>query len=110
MIICEILVQVIGSVLNITLNNIKNEILNKTEISLDDIKVTCEKSNFLIHIISLVIISTLLLTVVSIGCNTIKQDTRKNKNIYYYMKMPITKEININNITNIGNKFKDIDF
>ena len=52
----------------------EDEILNTTETLLDDKKVTCEKSNCLIHIISLVIISTLLLTVVSTGC------------CYYYTK------------------------
>ena len=64
------------------------EILNTTENSLDHKKVTCEKSNCLIHTISLVIICTLLLTVVSIGCFYFY--TRQNKNIYCHITTPAT--------------------
>ena len=46
----------------------EDEILNTSDTSVDDTKVRCEKSNCLIHTISLVIICMLLLTVVSIGC------------------------------------------
>ena len=43
--------------------------LNTTENSLGDKKVVaCEKSNFLIHTISLIIICLLLLVVISISC------------------------------------------
>ena len=46
----------------------ENEMLNTTENSPDDKKKTCEKSNYLIHTISLVIKCTLLLAIVSIVC------------------------------------------
>ena len=52
----------------------EDETFNTTETSLDDKKVTCEKSDCLIHTISLIIICLLLLTVVSISC------------YYYYMR------------------------
>ena len=60
----------------------EDEILNATENSIDDKKVTCKKYNCLIQTISLVIICLLLLAAVSIGCyyyyagNWIKERTR----------------------------------
>ena len=54
-------------------------------------KVTCEKSDCLIHTISLIIICLLLLTVISISC------------YYYYMRC--WKKTNVK----MGNKFIDID-
>ena len=44
----------------------EDEILNKTEASLVDKKVICEKNNCLIYTISLIIICILLLVVISI--------------------------------------------
>ena len=44
----------------------EDEILNKTEASLVDKKVICEKNNCLIYNISLIIICVLLLVVISI--------------------------------------------
>ena len=46
----------------------EGEILNVTEAFLDDKKETCEKSYYLIHTVSLVILCLLFLTVVSFGC------------------------------------------
>ena len=46
----------------------EDEILNTTEISLDDLKVICEKINCLIRTISLAIICLFLLVVVFISC------------------------------------------
>ena len=45
----------------------EDEILNTTEDSLDNKKVTCEKNNCIIHKISLVIIYFLLLVVISVS-------------------------------------------
>ena len=53
-------------------------ILNTTETSPDDKKVTCEKNSCLIHTISLAIVGLLLLAVVSICC-------------YYYYKRDLIK-------------------
>ena len=58
----------------------EDEILNTMETSPHDKKETCEKSNCLIHTISLVIICLLVLAVVSIGC------------YYYYTRDWIKKE------------------
>ena len=57
----------------------EDEILNTTETSLDDKKVTC-KENCLIHTISLMIKVLLLLTVLSVAC------------YYYYTRDSIKKE------------------
>ena len=46
----------------------EDEILNTAENSLDDKKVTCEKSNCLIHKISLAIICFLLLLAICVSC------------------------------------------
>ena len=46
----------------------QDEILNTTEASFDDKKVTCKKNNCPIFLISLVIIFLLSLTVVFISC------------------------------------------
>ena len=46
----------------------EDEILNVTEDSLDDKKITCKKNTCFIHTISLVIVCLLLLIAVSIGC------------------------------------------
>ena len=46
----------------------EDETLNKLEIFPDDKKVTCEKSNCLIHMISSVFICLLLSAVISFGC------------------------------------------
>ena len=46
----------------------EDEILNATEASIDEKKLTCKKNNCLIHTISLVIIYLLLLVVISIIC------------------------------------------
>ena len=56
----------------------EDEILNITAASFDDKKVTCQKCNYLIHTISLVIICLLLLVVISISSN------------YYYMLVIIS--------------------
>ena len=58
----------------------EDEMLNTNAASLYDKIETCEKSNCLIHTISLVIIYLLLLAVVSIGC------------CYYYTRDWIKKE------------------
>ena len=57
----------------------QDEILNTTETSFDDKKVTCGKSNCLIHTISLVIICLLFLIVVFVS------------SYFYYAKDWITK-------------------
>ena len=67
--------------------------MNATETSLDYKKETCEKSDCLIHAISLITIWLLLVTVISIGC-------------YYHYTKKWKKRIN--NIK-LGNNFKDID-
>ena len=46
----------------------EDEIFNITQTSLNDNKVVCEKSNCLIHTISVVIICLLLLVIISISC------------------------------------------
>ena len=56
----------------------EDEILNITAASFDDKKVTCQKCNYLIHTISLVIICLLSLVVISISSN------------YYYMLVIIS--------------------
>ena len=59
----------------------EGEMISTAETSVDDIKVTCEENNCLIHTISLEVISLHLLylfylaSVVSIGCN------------YYYKRL-----------------------
>ena len=76
----------------------ENEILNTTETSHDDKKVTCEENICLIHTVSLVIICLLLLAV-SIGCFTITQELGLKKNIknHINLKRLILKELNIKN-------------
>ena len=56
----------------------KDEILHTTEVLLVDKKVTCEKSNYLIYIVSFVIICLLLFVVISTTC-------------YYYYRKHYTK-------------------
>ena len=60
----------------------EDEILNTTESSLDDKKVTCGKSNFLIHTISLVIIC-LLIRVNCYFCRTKYQSKQKTSPFHF---------------------------
>ena len=76
MIIRGILVNMIASVRK----HIK--LTNTTETSLDDIKVTCEKNNCLIHMILVVVKCLLFLAVFPIGC-------------YYYYTKEMTKKENV---------------
>ena len=55
---------------------------------LSDKKVSCAKSNCLIHTIYLVIICLLLLIVFVLGVIFIMQNIDKNKNIYYHLTIP----------------------
>ena len=73
----------------------EDEILNTTESSLDDKKVTCGKSNFLIHTISLVIIF-LLIRVNCYFCHTKYQS--KQKTLPFHFTNNKIKGIDINNI------------
>ena len=66
----------------------EDEILNTTETLLDDKKYTCEKRNCLIHIISLVITCTLLLTVISTGCYYYYTRYCKKQNIHHHITTP----------------------
>ena len=60
----------------------EDEMLNKTETSLDDKKVTCEKNNCRIPTISLVTICLLLLAVISINCYYYHAKDCLKKNVY----------------------------
>ena len=46
----------------------EDEILNTTETLINDNKLACVKSNFLIHAVSLIIICSLLLVVICVNC------------------------------------------
>ena len=75
----------------------EDEILNTAENSFNDKKLTCEKSNCLIHTISLVIICLLLLSVISISC-------------YFYHLEYRSKQKILSPFQDINNKFKGIDY
>ena len=79
----------------------EDEILNTTETSLDDKKVTSKKDNCLIHTISLIIICLLLLAAVSIGCYYYytRYWTKKEYVVSCSYKMNYLKEIHIKNPT-----------
>ena len=72
-IVCGEIVSAIDSVSTILTKNMPKNVLSTVPINSYDKKITREKSNFLIHTISLVIICLLLLAVISISC-------------YYYYK------------------------
>ena len=72
------------------------EVLNTTEILLNYKKITCEKSNCLIHIISLVIICLSLLFVISISC-------------YFYYTKYWSKQKHLLPYHGTSNKLKGID-
>ena len=59
----------------------EDKLLNTTETSLDDKKVTCEKSNCLIHTMSFVIIYLLLLIVICVSRYFSYTNMDQNKNI-----------------------------
>ena len=59
----------------------EDKLLNTTETSLDDKKVTCEKSNCLIHTMSFVIICLLLLVVICVSRYFSYTNMDQNKNI-----------------------------
>ena len=61
----------------------EDEIQNATTTSLLDKKEPCEKSNYLIHTISLVIMSLLLLVVISISFIAIVQDIGQKRNTHH---------------------------
>ena len=67
-------------VFNKKYKSVKDEILDTTETSFGDKKVTCEKYNCPIHTISLVIICLLLVVAISIS------------GYYYYIRHWIKKE------------------
>ena len=62
----------------------EDEILNTTETLLDK-KITSCENNCLIHLISLVIIGTLSVAAVSIGCYYYYRRYCRNGNIYYHL-------------------------
>ena len=62
----------------------EDEVLNTTEILLGKKIASCENNCF-IHNISLLIIGTLLLVAVSIGCSYYYTRYCRNGNIYYHL-------------------------
>ena len=75
----------------------EDEILNTTENSLDNEKVTCAKNNYIIHKISLVIICFLLLVVISVSCYYYytRDWIKKEYSLLYLYKMNGLKENNV---------------
>ena len=67
-IVCGEIVSAIDSVSTILTKNMPKNVLSTVPINSYDKKITREKSNFLIHTISLVVICLLLLAVISISC------------------------------------------
>ena len=74
----------------------EDEILNTTETSLDDEKVTCKKNNCLIHTISLAILWLLVLVIVLISS-------------YFYYKKHRSKQKRLLPYHDTNNKLKIID-
>ena len=76
----------------------KDEILNTTEILIDNKKIICEKSNYLIHTTSLLIKCLLSLIVVFISCYFhFTKHRLKQKHLLSYHDFN-NKEFKINNI------------